>query len=809
MKKFKVNITKTVLSLIVTLLTSLPSWANVAGGGTGTGANVTVKDNGGTVVLSNGIVSITIDKSNAETTNFTFNGTNLLAGGHGGGILYFDGSGGPELSSPTYALTVNPADNGGAQAEVLIQSIQSPMDVSVYYDLLRGQQGIYDTFILTHEAGYPAYGGAELRSNVYVGSIFDFLCVDPYRFRQMASPNDTTIAVAGAPKEVTQFTSGIYNGLTECKYGYSDPLGQLNAYGWASSKSNFGIWQTFPSHEYLDGGPMHRELTEHLGNTLLDMFGGGHYGFGYTPNIPAGTFASKTFGPAFIYANQYTGPSVSTSARAMTLYADAQAQAAAEQSAWPYSWFHPQPVGGGASGTIYPQASGRGTVSGTFAIHDAFNPAASPVSLWIGLAPADGGDFQQQYFTKQFWVETGAGGAFTIPDVVPGTYNLWAFGPGAAGTFEQANVTVAAGQSLNLGTVVWTPTRLGATVWQIGIPDRNSNEFNNGEHNLTPFSGVLPGYAGGAPYNTPSAWAAFMAYSNQYPNGVSFMAGSSNYGTDWNYCQPTIPNGSGGYSGSTSKIFFNLASAPTASQQARLYIAFAGLESSACILKVNGVVQTGTVMGSTDGNYAAIGNSANGFTPPNHNTDPIVRIGSNGTWGDAYLNFPATSLKAGLNEIDISNRASGFADGFEYDYLRLELSGFNSGAPTPTKTNTPVPPTATKTNTPVATSTFTATRTNTATFTFTSTPTATFTATRTNTATQTPTKSNTPTFTFTSTPTATFTVTRTNTPTNTPSSTATPTRTNTPAAPTATFTSTPTDSLTPVSGQVVIQAENN
>jgi len=289
------------------------------------------------------------------------------------------------------------------------------------------------------------------------------------------------------------------------------------------------------------------------------------------------------------------------------------------------------------------------------------------------------------------------------------------------------------------------------------------------------------------------------------------MAGSSNYGTDWNYCQPTIPNGSGGYSGSTSKIFFNLASAPTASQQARLYIAFAGLESSACILKVNGVVQTGTVMGSTDGNYAVIGNSANGFTPPNHNTDPIVRIGSNGTWGDAYLNFPATSLKAGLNEIDISNRASGFADGFEYDYLRLEMTGFAVGSvtPTPTKTNTPVPPTATKTNTPVATSTFTATRTNTATFTFTSTPTATFTATRTNTATNTPTKSNTPTLTFTSTPTATFTVIMTNTSTNTPSSTATPTRTNTPAAPTATFTSTPTPTLTAVSGQVVIQAENN
>ena len=33
-----------------------PAHANVPGGGTGTGANVTVTDNGGTVVLANGIV---------------------------------------------------------------------------------------------------------------------------------------------------------------------------------------------------------------------------------------------------------------------------------------------------------------------------------------------------------------------------------------------------------------------------------------------------------------------------------------------------------------------------------------------------------------------------------------------------------------------------------------------------------------------------------------------------------------------------------------------------------------------------------
>jgi len=798
-------------------------YANVPGGGTGTGPNVTVTQTGTNVVLSNGIVSFTIDTTNANITNFTYNGTNLLAGGHGGGYFYFDGSGGPTFNNPTYTLTVNPANNGGNQAEVWLQQTASPMDAAAYFDLNRGQQGFYDTLILTHETSYPDYPGAELRSNVYVGSIFNWLAVDPYRFRQMAPPNTTVTTVAGAPPEVMQWTAGIYNGLTNCKYSYSDPLGELNVWGWASTTATapYGIWQTVPSHEYYDGGPMHRELTEHIGNTLLNMFGGGHYGFGLTQDQPAGSFSSKTFGPVFVYANQYTGSaSDPVSLKAQVLWADAQAQAAAEQSAWPYNWFNPQPVAG-MTASAYPQASGRGTVSGTLAINDPYNPGASPVSMWIGLAPVDGGvDFQQQYLTYQFWVQTGSGGSFTIPNVVPGTYNLWAFGPGAIGTFEQANVTVTAGQSLNLGTLTWTPLRLGPTVWDIGIPDRNSNEFNNGEHDVTPYSGVLPGYAGGAPFDIPTDWGAFMDYTGQYPAGVSYVVGTSNYASDWDYVQPTVPSGTS-FTGSTSKIFFNLATAPTAAQTARLYIAFAAVNSAACILTINGTVQTASVMGSTDGTYATIANPATGFIPPNHSFDTPLRLGSQGAWGDAYLDFAGTKLKAGLNEIDLGMRSTGgtsLGQGYEYDYVRLELTGLLTPTPTTGRTNTSTPtnsPTSsatatrtnTATNTPTASSTNTATNTSTNTTTNTATSTSTNTVTKTSTITATQTTTNTPTLTsaitntftntMTNTPNSTATTTITNTATNTASSTATNSSTSTATnSATRTTTTTPTQTVT-------------
>src|SRR5450432_3882256 len=86
--------------------------ANIPGGGTGTGANVTVVDNGdGTVTMANGVVSIHVIKNGASVNqiNYTYNngtGTqtqNLLAGGKNGGTFYweFGGWGG---SSWAYSL---------------------------------------------------------------------------------------------------------------------------------------------------------------------------------------------------------------------------------------------------------------------------------------------------------------------------------------------------------------------------------------------------------------------------------------------------------------------------------------------------------------------------------------------------------------------------------------------------------------------------------------------------------------------------------------------------------------------------------
>src|SRR5215471_7663196 len=94
----KTESVRAVLMLLAVAAAGTRLLANIPGGGTGTGPNVTLVDNGSTVTIANGIVSILCTKAGAtiDQINYTFNnggGTqtlNLLAGGNNGGQLYWE-----------------------------------------------------------------------------------------------------------------------------------------------------------------------------------------------------------------------------------------------------------------------------------------------------------------------------------------------------------------------------------------------------------------------------------------------------------------------------------------------------------------------------------------------------------------------------------------------------------------------------------------------------------------------------------------------------------------------------------------------
>jgi rhamnogalacturonan endolyase len=647
--------------------------------GIGTGPAVTVTDNGGTVTLSNGIVSIVIAKSDAHISTMNYAGKNLLAGGDNGGEFYWSWNQ-PNYQNPVitqYSLVQDPVSNGGTVAEVELfaqwngNTNNAALDVDIHYFLIQGSPGFYASAIISHPASYPDNPGGEFRMVGYLNPTFDWLSVDHFRNRLMPLASTASVAVPGAPKEFQLWTAGIQEGQYDCKYGYSADLCDEDAWGWSSTLNNLGLWMTVPSREYYNGGPMKRELMCHddqggSGPVLLQMVNGTHYTMGSDTDIKAGENFSKTFGPWLVYANQVSS---GTSNAPAALFADAQARGNAEKNLWPYAWW---------TNSAYVPKSGRGTVTGTIKIADSGNPNASSAGLWVGVAQAPpssntNADFQYWEKNLQFWIKTDASGNFSIPNVVAGTnYTLFTFGPGAAGTFQSQtltgssfsslnipaspfSVTVTAGATTNLGTITWTPTRVGPTVWEIGVADRSAHEFLHGTGFET--NGWWYGDIGPSPTQPSPNWMRSFDFAADFPTGLVYTVGQSQWAAGWNFAHTAL--GTNAASTETWKVFFNLPQAPANGAAASLYMGFAADWQGPVKVVLNGYTVT------------------SGITPPSGADDTMIRLGIHGVFSDVRLNVPIADLKAGQNEMDFTMNSTGSVErSAMYDYLRLELSSY-------------------------------------------------------------------------------------------------------------------------------------
>jgi rhamnogalacturonan endolyase len=528
---------------------SFKTLANVPGAIlSGSNPNVTLTDNGSTVTISNGIVSILCNKSSAVLTqiSYTYNNgagtttTQLLTGGHSGGEFYWEcggftgSSGNPD--GVTYSVVVDPSvgdthHNVGDYAEIsLLGTSSTAGTVEIHFSMLRGSPGFYATAIWNHRAQDSTIALGETRSNIYNSPIFNWMTVDPTKNQIMEIPNGSAVAVPTGPAEVTLWTSGTYQGIYDDKYKNSAILGLNKVWGYSSvgsSGANIGLWNVTASTEYYNGGPLKRELTCQVIPDILNMYNGFHYWEQLDANFTSGELWTKTYGPYFIYCN-YVPASVTNEAQAASqLYTDALAQQSAEVTAWPYSWLY---------NTNYTPASGRGTVTGALVISDTGNPNASAANMWVGVVqqPATSTssyDFQEWLKPYQFWMKTAADGSFTIPAVISGTgYTFYAFGPGTPGTYMSQkqtggnppelytlpaspfSVTVNSGSATSLGTVSWTPTRVGPTVFEIGYPDRTSGKFRHGDD-------WWVGDIGPSPTAPSPIWGKFMEYPNDFQTG--------------------------------------------------------------------------------------------------------------------------------------------------------------------------------------------------------------------------------------------------------------------------------------------------
>jgi rhamnogalacturonan endolyase len=612
------------LTLIGLLLSA--ACANVPGGGK-VGGPVTLTRSGDTDILSNGIVTATINTSTASILSMKYDGQEMVSQSGRHTRIYFSLSGGASYEQPghcVYSVTNQSSDHADISCKRLFQpGDKQPWDIDIHYVLRRGSPGVYVYAIVSHPADYPDAGMGEWRMvwsmPEYRGNaLMERLYVDSLRHWQMPSSSDFAHAEPTGIKEIVKLTTGPWAGKYDCKYMYTADYGALGCWGHASDVNHVGAWVVFGGQDYFNDGPVKNDLTSASGLIHIMLYAEHYNGKGFV--IKHGQAWSKIYGPWLLYLNnQKSGDAC---------WADAQAQAKAEQSAWPYSWL---------ANTDYPAAAGRGVVAGRLVIHDPLKPALTSANAWVGLAqPEAAGDWQFQGTAYQYWTHADASGRFTLRGVRPGDYTLYAWTSGAVGQYSKTRVTVTPGATNTVGALTWAVPHPGKRIaWEIGIPDRSAAEFRHGKTDYF------------QPY-------LFSEFSQEFLNPLEYEVTKNNWATAWNYAQTTYtsPTGSAAWKW---RIHFPLASVPAG--DATLTIAFASADQS----KLNVYVNDESVPLTT-------------VSPPASGGNALIREAIHAKYGVSYVTISASRLKIGENTIMLEQASvhGGFSH-FMYDYLNLEL----------------------------------------------------------------------------------------------------------------------------------------
>jgi len=702
--------------LAATVLLGPLGKAQVSAGGPSlkSSAAVTVIDNGASWTLDNGIVKTTIRKGSGSMASLVYRGIQMMGGN--GGYWEQTPQDAPQLSN---SITIDPAANGGARAEVSIKGVTGGQtmlgrgapgggtydDMEIRYALGRGDSGIYVYAIFNHPPNYRASGvGSESRYITRLNQTFDWITVDKDRNMLEAAPTDWGTGVVVHAKEQRIVSKGVYKNSVEHKYSYSGVQYRTPAYGWSSTKDHIGIWFINPTIEYLSGGPTKLELDDHFGDNdnpepiILDYWVGGHYDTGARVNVAAGENWTRVVGPIFVYVNSLDHPKptaqaeldtlaatagnpivpLSWHANAMALWNDALAQAKKETAKWPYGW---------VKGVDYTPLDQRGTVTGRIVLNDPLAPKGTSArlqQLTVGLTVPDSGNLLWIHNANgyQFWADGSKDGSFALAKVRPGNYTLRAFATGVLGDFAQADVTVEAGKTVNLGRLEWKPVRYGRQLWEIGYPDRTGDKFFKGD---------------GA---NNWLWGWNLRYALLFPNDITYTVGKSDYRKDWffeevphaadlSFVNPEAKdpanqrfgwvkaesleqyprtNQTGPWAiygkGKTTvwAVRFNVAKQEHG--EAYLRVALAG---------VNGL-RDGLAVGVNGQSIGAIGDGSDPDNARLITTNSIRYNADKGLNQQRTLKFDAALLKPGENEMTFTVPGGDLQAGVVWDYLRLELN---------------------------------------------------------------------------------------------------------------------------------------
>uniref|UniRef100_A0A9I9D008 rhamnogalacturonan endolyase n=1 Tax=Cucumis melo TaxID=3656 RepID=A0A9I9D008_CUCME len=540
-----------------------------------------------------------------------------------------------------------------------------PLEIDKRFIMLRGSSGFYSYAIYQHLEEWPGFNLGETRlafklrkDNIILDMViygwtqiffrrFHYMAMADNRQRYMPLPDDRSpprgraLAYPEAVRLIDPIEPEL-QGEVDDKYQYSCDNKDSGVHGWISTDPTVGFWLISPSNEFRSGGPVKQNLTSHVGPTTLAVFISAHYaGEDLVPKIGAGEAWKKVFGPVFIYLN-----STYDSFDALQLWEDAKAQAAVEVQSWPYSF---------PASDDFPRSNQRGSISGKLLVKDSYvdEDLIPAGGAFVGLAPpGDVGSWQRESKGYQFWSRADESGNFFIDGVRPGDYNLYAWVPGFIGDYRyDALINLKEGSEVDMGDITYEPPRQGATLWEIGIPDRSAAEFYVPDPN--------PNYINKLYLNHPDKFRQYglwERYSELFPDSdLVYNVGVSDYTKDWFFAQVPRKIENGTYKGTTWQVKFEL---DNVDNQATYKLRVALASASLAELQV----------GVNEAKAKAVFSS--GLIGRDNS---IARHGIHGLYWLYNIDIPGNRLVTGNNTIFFTQpRSTGPFQAIMYDYIRLE-----------------------------------------------------------------------------------------------------------------------------------------
>ncbi|KAL8232652.1 hypothetical protein R6Q57_002430 [Mikania cordata] len=592
-------------------------------------ASVNLTFQGNHVVVSNGLVWMTLSNPDGHIIGIQYNGIDNL-------------------------LEVSNDESNRGYWDLVWSSPGSAGTSGTFerFVLLRGSSGFYTYAIYEHLEGWPGFNLAETRIVFKLRKDkFHYMAMSDDRKRYMPLPDDRS-PQRGKPlayPEAVLLVNPVepeFKGEVDDKYQYSCETQDLKVHGWISTNPPVGFWQITPSNEFRTGGPMKQELTSHVGPTNLAMFVSTHYGGSdLVIKFEDGDKWKKVFGPVFMYLSSTS----SEQEHPLTLWEDAKEKMQDEVAKWPYSF---------PASTDFHKAHERGRISGRLLVYDRFVMSKNmpAIGASIGLAPpGDPGSWQHENKGYQFWSKTDVEGRFLIKNILAGTYNVYAWVHGFIGDYKNAStITITPDCDINVGDLVFEPPRDGPTLWEIGIPDRTAAEFYIPDADPMYSNQFLAN-----DLNRFRQYGLWDRYAKLYPDGdLLFTIGQSNYKKDWFFAHVNRKSYNIMHEKTTWTIKFELGDV-NKNGTYKLRLALASTQLSTLQVRVN----------DPDADLPLFSNVITG------GDNAIARHGIHGLYLLFNINIPGKLLNSNdKNMIYLTKLNEGvmFPGGVMYDYIRLE-----------------------------------------------------------------------------------------------------------------------------------------